>query len=273
MATPSELFDLSGRGAIVTGASRGIGRWIAQGLAEAGAEVVVVSRNQDDCDRVAAEIGSATGGRALPCACDVADPQQIDALVERATSELGRLDVLVNNAARIWAADTFDYPLKGWDKVFDLNVRGLFYLSQQVAVHMRASGGGGSIVNISSINAQLGAREEHQPIVAYNASKGAVDALTRDLSAKFAPHGIRVNAIAPGSFDTDLASTFKQDPEILAGYLTTIPMGRLGDRDDIKGAAVFLASEASRYVTGQTLIVDGGCAAQGGPHVLAGASS
>ncbi|NQY92385.1 MAG: glucose 1-dehydrogenase [Deltaproteobacteria bacterium] len=271
MSTPSELFDLSGRAALVTGATRGIGRWIAQGLAEAGADIVVVSRKQDACDEVAAEITSTTGRRAVPVACDVADTEQIDALVERAIRELGRLDVLVNNAATVWAADTLAYPLKGWDKVFAVNVRGLFYLSQQVALHMRAAGSG-SIVNISSINAQLGAREEHQPIVAYNASKGAVDALTRDLAAKLAPYRIRVNSLAPGSFDTDLAATIKQDPDGLAGYLTTIPMGRLGGADDVKGAAVFLASEASRYITGQTLVVDGGCAAQGGPHVPFGAA-
>jgi gluconate 5-dehydrogenase len=268
MATPSELFDLSGRSALVTGASRGIGRWIAQGLAEAGADVVIVSRKQADCDAVAREIASDTGRRALPRACDVAEPEAIDALVAAATDELGHIDVLVNNAGVVWGADTFDYPLKGWDKVFNVNVRGLFYLSQQVAKQLRDRGEGGSIINVSSINAWLGAREEHQPIVAYNASKGAVEGLTRDLSTKLAPFGIRVNSLAPGSFDTDMIEHLKQDADGFAGYLSTIPLGRLGGADDVKGAAVFLASEASRYITGQTLVVDGGCAAQGGPHVL-----
>ena len=267
MATPSQLFDLSGRGAIVTGASRGIGRWIAQGLAEAGADVVVVARKLEACEHAAAEIEASTGRRALPVACNVGDPEQIDALVELATRELASLDILVNNAATTWVADTLDYPLTGWDRVFTVNVRGLFYLSQQVARHLRDHGGG-SIINISSINAQLGAREEHQAIVAYNASKGAVDALTRDLSAKLAPSGIRVNSLAPGSFDTDLVAAIKADAAVLEGYLTTIPMGRLGAADDIKGAAVFLASDASQYMTGHTLVVDGGCAAQGGPHIL-----
>ena len=194
----------------------------------------------------------------------------LDLLLSEAVSfpedEWGGIDILVNNAAIVWGANTFEYPLAGWDKVFDLNVRGLFYLSQQAAIGMRGRGHG-SIINISSINAQLGAREEHQPIVAYNASKGAVEALTRDLSAKFAPFGIRVNALSPGSFDTDLVAAFKAEPESFAGYLRSIPMERLGTEDDVKGAAVFLASDASRYVTGQVLIVDGGCAAQGGPHV------
>ena len=266
MTTVSQLFDLTGRRALVTGASRGIGRWIAQGLAEAGADVAIVARKPEGCERAAEEIHAATGQRTLARACNVSQPEAVSELVEAVEADLGGIDILVNNAAIVWGGNTFDYPLAGWDKVFDLNVRGLFYLSQQVAVRMRERGGG-SIVNISSINAQLGAREEHQPIVAYNASKGAVEALTRDLSAKFAPFGIRVNALSPGSFDTDLVAAFKNDPESFAGYLSSIPMARLGNEGDVKGAAVFLASEASRYITGQILIVDGGCAAQGGPHV------
>lgn len=266
VTTSPQLFDLSGRRAIVTGASRGIGRWIAEGLAEAGADVGVVARKQPACERAAEEIRAATGQNVLPFACDVSVPEAVDQLVARATQALGPIDILINNAAIVWAADTFEYPLSGWDKVFNLNIRGLFYLSQRVAAGMRDNSGG-SIVNVSSLNAQLGAREEHQPIVAYNASKGAVEALTRDLSAKFAPFGIRVNALSPGSFDTDLVTPIKADPDRFAGYLRTIPMARLGGGDDIKGAALFLASDASRYVTGQTLTVDGGCAAQGGPHV------
>jgi gluconate 5-dehydrogenase len=268
MATLRELFDLSGRIALVTGSTRGIGRWIAEGLAEAGADVVVSARKPADCEAVASEIAQRTGRRALPCPCDVRDPEAIDALVARTTRELGPLDVLVNNAGIVWAANTFDYPLEGWDKVFGVNVRGLFYLSQQVARQLRDRGAPGSLINVSSINAWLGAREEHQPIVAYNASKGAVEGLTRDLATKLAPFGIRVNSLAPGSFDTDMVPAIKQDPDVFAGYLTTIPLGRLGGADDVKGAAVFLASDASRYMTGQTLVVDGGCAATGGPHIL-----
>lgn len=266
MTTSTQLFDLTGRRALVTGASRGIGRWIAQGLAEAGADVAIVARKLEGCEHAASEIHDSTGRHALALACDVSQPDSVDALVARAAEDFGGIDILVNNAAIVWAADTFDYPLSGWDKVFALNIRGLFYLSQQLASQMREREGG-SIINISSLNAQLGAREEHQPIVAYNASKGAVEALTRDLSAKFAPYGIRVNALSPGSFDTDLVTLIKSDPDGFAGYLRSIPLARLGAEDDIKGAAVFLASDASQYITGQTLVVDGGCAAQGGPHV------
>ena len=261
-----DLFDLTGRVALVTGASRGIGRWIAGGLAEAGADVAIVARKQPGCEAAASEIAAATGGRTLACPCDVSQPDQLDALLATVAGGLGPVDVLVNNAGIVWAADTFDYPLAGWDKVFGVNVRGLFYLSQQVAKQLRDRGAPGSIVNVSSINALLGAREEHQPIVAYNASKGAVEALTRDLSAKLAPYRIRVNSLAPGSFDTELVESIKQDPATLATYLRSIPLERMGSADDIKGAAVFLASDASQYVTGQTLVVDGGNSAQGGPH-------
>ncbi|MCA9512312.1 MAG: glucose 1-dehydrogenase [Myxococcota bacterium] len=264
-ATPA-LFDLSGRAAIVTGASRGIGRWIAEGLAEAGADVVVAARGADGAARAAEEIARATGRRALPFAFDVASADDVVALVAFARRELGAVDALVNNAAVIVAAPTFDYPLDGWDEVFAVNARGAFHLAQQCARAMRERGGG-SIVNVSSINARLGAKEEHQPVVAYSASKGALEAMTRDLAAKWIPHGIRVNALALGSFDTDMARFLKKSDERLARYLTTIPIGRLGVAEDVKGAAVFLASDAARYVTGATLVVDGGCAAQGGPHV------
>jgi len=260
------LFDLGGRAAIVTGASRGIGRWIAEGLAEAGADVVVAARNPEGVARAADEIARATGRRALPFAFDLARPQDVLALVDFAARELGRIDVLVNNAAAIIAAPTLDYPLDDWDRVFAVNARGAFHLAQQVAPHMRELGRG-SIVNVSSINAQLGAKEEHQPVVAYSASKGALDALTRDLAAKWIPHGIRVNALALGSFDTDMARFLRKSEERRARYLSTIPIGRLGTADDVKGAAVFLASDASQYVTGATLVVDGGCASQGGPHI------
>jgi len=262
------LFDLHGRGALVTGGSRGIGRWIAEGLAEAGARVVIAARKRAACEQAAREIADANEGRCHAVACDVSRPDEVEALVAAAARVLPRIDVLVNNAAIVWAAPTLDYPLEGWDKVFALNVRGAFHLTRCVARHMHDDEGGGAVVNVSSLNAHFGAREQHQPVVAYNASKGALEALTRDLSAKFAPLDIRVNALVPGSFDTDMADFVKRDATRFAGYLTTIPMGRLGEGDDVKGAALFLASDASRYVTGQTLVVDGGVAARGGPHPI-----
>lgn len=255
MKTP-DLFDLSGRTALVTGGGRGIGRHIALGLAEAGADVFVVGRKLEDCES-SAEAIEAAGRRAWAIAADISKLEAIEAVVDRALSEVPKLDILVNNAGFAWAEPILDYSPEGWDRVFDLNVRGLFFLSQRVARHM-ADQGGGSIVHISSISAFRGAPDEEQKVVAYNASKGAVVALTIDMATKLAPMNIRVNGIAPGPFLTAMMSHISHDEERLRDYVRGIPLGRCGEEDDIKGAAVFLASEAARFVTGHTLVVDGG---------------
>jgi len=251
-----DLFNLQDRCALVTGGGRGLGRFIATGLAEAGAHVILASRKLEHCQAVADEISQA-GGSAEAEILDVSKSQSIDAMLESVLKRHQHLDILVNNAARVWAAPLFDFPLDGWDRVFDLNIRGLFYLSQSVALHMSEIGGG-SIINISSLNAFRGTSDNKEPNVAYNASKGAVTALTLDMAIKLAPDGVRVNAIAPGAFKTDMMRHLEDDPAALSALTSRIPQDRCGDEDDIKGAAVFLASEASRYVTGQTLSVDGG---------------
>ncbi len=251
-----DLFDLSGRTAIVTGGGRGIGRHLSIGLAEAGARVVAVSRKLEACEAVAARIRD-DGGDALALACDVASPEQVDRLVAEVIERCGQIDVLVNNAGMVWSAPTLEYPLEGWDRVFDLNVRGLFYLSQQAARHM-AERGKGSIVQVSSISAFRSAGDDREPVVAYNASKGAVVSLTQDLAVKLAPLGIRVNGIAPGPFLTAMMDHVRHDEEALARFNRQVPLNRSGDEDDIKGAVVFLASDASAFVTGHTLVVDGG---------------
>jgi gluconate 5-dehydrogenase len=197
-----ELFDLSGRTALVTGGGRGLGRFIALGLAEAGADVVVASRKLDNIQSVAREIEK-LGRRAWALEADLGDEASIDALADRAFAEAGRVDILVNNAAVAWQAPTLDYPLSGWDKTFAVNVRGLWQLSQRAARHM-AERGGGSIIHVTSDNAYQGAKEEHQSLIAYHASKGAVRSLVKDMAAKLAPHGIRVNALSPGPFQTDM---------------------------------------------------------------------
>jgi gluconate 5-dehydrogenase len=255
----SELFDLSGRAALVTGGGRGIGRHIAIGLAEAGARVFVASRKRASCDAVAGEI-ERRGGAAQAFEADLSDPEDCQRLMEQVLAAGERLHVLVNNAARVWAAPTLEYPLEGWDRVFALNVRGLFVMTQLAARHM-AEHGGGSVIQVGSISAFRGAPDAEQAVVAYNASKGAVASLTIDLAVKLAAHGIRVNCLAPGPFDTGMMDHIRNDPERLRAYLSTIPLRRIGQEDDVKAAAVFLASEASRFVTGQTLVVDGGVSA------------
>jgi NAD(P)-dependent dehydrogenase (short-subunit alcohol dehydrogenase family) len=251
-----ELFDLSGQTALVTGGGRGIGRHLAIGLAEAGAHVYVVSRKLDACEEVAAAI-EAEGGQATALAADISKPEDIDALVARILEQSSRIDVLINNAAMAWSAPILDYPLSGWDRVFDLNVRGVFYLSQQVARRMRDTGGG-SIIHVSSISAFRTSGDETEPVVAYNASKGAVVSLTIDMAVKLAPYGIRVNGIAPGPFLTAMMDHIRHDAAKLEAFNRQVPLQRSGGEDDIKGAAVFLASRAGAFVTGHTLVVDGG---------------
>jgi NAD(P)-dependent dehydrogenase (short-subunit alcohol dehydrogenase family) len=255
----SELFMLHGRTALVTGGGRGIGRHVAVGLAEAGARVFVASRKRAACEAVAAEIERG-GGSARAFEADVASPDDCARLMDDVLRETDRLHVLVNNAARVWAAPTLDYPLEAWDRVFALNVRGLFVMTQLAARHMAAHGGG-SVIQVGSISAWRGAPDAEQPVVAYNASKGAVASLTVDLAVKLAPAGIRVNCLVPGPFDTAMMDHIRHDPERMKTYLSTIPLGRVGGEDDVKAVAVFLASEASRFMTGQTLVVDGGVAA------------
>ena len=251
-----KLLDLSGRTALVTGGGRGIGRHIAIGLAEAGADVFVASRKLANC-REAAEAIQKLGRRAWALEADVSKPEDIEALVGQVLGEVGRLHILVNNAAAIWGAPTLEYPLEGWDKVFDVNVRGLWLLSQRVARHM-VEKGGGCILHVSSISGMHGDTEEDQPTIAYNASKGAVLALTKDMAVKLARHGIRVNSLAPGAFLTDMMNHIRHDEETLRAFNARIPLGRSGEEDDVKGAAVFLVSDAAQFITGQTLVVDGG---------------
>lgn len=254
-----QLFDLGGRAALVTGGGRGIGRHIAVGLAEAGADVFVASRKLENCEETAAAV-RALGRRGTAIECDVSQAEDIERLVDRVLAETPRLHVLVNDAGLVWGAPTLEYPIEGWDKVFAVNVRGLWLLSQRVARHMREQGGG-SIIHVSSISGTRGVWEHEQPTIAYNASKGAVLTLTKDMAVKLAPHGIRVNGIAPGPFRTDMMRHFTVDEETLRRFHARIPMNRSGGEDDVKGAAVFLASDAAAFVTGHTLVVDGGMGA------------
>ena len=251
-----KMFNLEDRVALVTGGGHGIGRHLSIGLAEAGADIIVVGRKLEPLQEVA-EVIESMGRRSWVLQADLSDTDAIDVLMATVTDRVERLDILVNNAGIVWTAPTLEYPMGGWDKVFNLNVRGLFYLSQQVAKRMKAQGGG-SIINLSSISAWRCASDEEEPVVAYNASKGAVVSLTRDMAVKLAADNIRVNGIAPGAFLTDMMNHLRHDEDKLSAFESAIPQQRSGEEDDIKGVVVFLAGPASAFITGQTLVVDGG---------------
>lgn len=251
-----QMYNLEGQIALVTGGGHGIGRHLSVGLAEAGADVIVVGRKLQPLQE-AAEVIESMGRKSWVLQADLSDTAAIDTLVATVNDRVDGVDILVNNAGMVWAAPTLEYPLGGWDKVFDLNVRGLFYLSQQVAKGMKERGGG-SIINISSISAWRSATDEQEPVVAYNASKGAVISLTKDMAVKLAGENIRVNGIAPGPFLTGMMNHVRHDEDRLSAFESRIPQQRSGKEDDIKGVVVFLAGPASAFVTGQTLVVDGG---------------
>ena len=250
-----ELFDLTGRVAIVTGGATGLGRQIAEALAECGADIVVCARNAERCEATAAEL-ERLGVRTLGLGCDVRDPSAIEAVVRRTVETRGRVDILVNNAGTSWGAAPEDVPLAGWQKVLDVNLTGAFLFAQAVGRELIRQGDGGKIVNIASITAFQGAPPEAMNALPYNVSKGGLVALTIDLAVKWARHGICVNAIAPGWFPSDMSATVleRSGDQLVA----RIPLGRFGGPHDLKGAAAFLASPASDFVTGVTLPVDGG---------------
>jgi NAD(P)-dependent dehydrogenase (short-subunit alcohol dehydrogenase family) len=250
-----DMFRLDGKTALVTGGGRGLGEYMAQAFAAAGANVVVCSRKLEACEGVADGI-RAHGGRAIALPCDVADPTEIGEVVGRTLDEFGTIDVLVNNSGATWGAPAEEMPLEKFDHVMNVNVRGVFLMSQAVGRHMIDRGDGGTIINISSVAAFTGGKPGALQVVGYSASKGAVVSMSRDLAGSWAQHGIRVNCIAPGWFPTKMSRGVLEK----AGdrLLASIPLGRYGEPQDIQGVALFLASPASAYVTGQTIIVDGG---------------
>lgn len=246
-------FDLSGRVALVTGASRGIGEAIAQGLAQHGAEVVVSSRKQEACEAVAAGIVAA-GGKARAIACHIGDMAALESLFARIDADCGRLDVLVNNAAtNPYYGHVLDTDLGAFQKTVDVNIRGYFYASVFGGRIMRRNGGG-SIINVASVNA---VRPGPQQAI-YSITKGAVLNMTKAFAKECGRHGIRCNAILPGLIRTKFAGALLADEKQLEHYLGTNPLGRVGEPQDLAGAALFLASPASAYVTGEFLVVDGG---------------
>ncbi len=256
--------SLSGKTAIVTGASSGLGVTFATALAEAGAQVVVAARRADRLEQLAAALAS-RGQTAMAVACDVGDPSAVEAMVGQAAARFGRIDVLVN-AAGI-ATDGGFAPEKVPPQVFEqtmrVNVLGSWYCCQQVAIRMLA-GGGGSIVNIAS-TAGLNGLRDFPP--AYQASKGAIVTLTRSLACSWADRGVRVNALAPGWFPSEMTAPLFSIPSFQSWAEAGTPLGRIGRPQELVGALLFLATDASSYVTGQTIAVDGGMSASYGPGV------
>lgn len=248
-----ELFDLSGRTAIVTGGSRGIGKEMAEGLAEAGANLVLCARRKEWLDETVEEL-TARGVDAHGIVADVSNPEDVTKVVGAAVSHFGRVDILVNNAGISWGAMPEEMPLEKWQKVIDVNLTGCFLMAQAVGREMLKHGSG-SIINIASISGMTSSASG--PFYAgYVASKAGLIGLTRELAASWGRKGIRVNAIAPGFFHSRLADA------VIDIYETSIqennPIPRIGREGELKGAVVFLASDASSYVTGQTIVVDGG---------------
>jgi NAD(P)-dependent dehydrogenase (short-subunit alcohol dehydrogenase family) len=250
-----DLFRLDGRTAIVTGGGRGLGRYMAEALSDAGANVVLCSRKVEPLEEVRAEI-EARGGRALALSCDVTEGEDVTRVVAEAEDAFGSVDALVNNSGATWGAPPAEMPPERFDQVIAVNVRGTFLMSQAVGRRLIERGSGGTIVNVASIAGLVGGRPDYMQTVGYNSSKGAVISMTRDLATSWAEHGITVNAIAPGWFPTRMSGALIERHE--ERMLSDIPLGRFGNPEDLKGVVVFLASPAASYITGQTIVVDGG---------------
>jgi gluconate 5-dehydrogenase len=250
----AELFSLKDKIAIVTGGGRGLGLAMAEALSEAGGKVVICSRKEKTCKEAAQKIVE-QGGYGLGLKCDVSRPEDILMVRDIVLRELGRIDILVNNSGATWGAPTEEYPIEGWNKVIGVNVTGTFLCSKIFGGVMKDRGGG-KIVNVSSITGSVGCKPEMMDAIAYNTSKGAIDAFTKDLAVKWAKYHIYVNAIAPAFIETDLTRvTMNKSGKLILDH---VPMGRFGQASDLKGAVVFLCSKASDYITGTVLYVDGG---------------
>jgi len=259
MSTPVQtLFDLSGRTALITGGSRGLGLQIAEALGEAGAKLVLTSRKADDLEQAMAHL-QGRGIEVSYVAADASDPTQAREVVAKAVQHLGHVDILVNNAGATWGAPAEEHPLEAWDKVMNLNIRSLFVFAQAVAKASMIPQRFGRIINVASI-AGLSGNPAMMNTIAYNTSKGAVVNFTRALAGEWGQHGITVNALAPGFFPSKMTQGLlaKVGAENLAQHA---PLRRLGDEDDLKGAALLFASAAGKHITGQILAVDGGVSA------------
>ena len=249
----SQLFDLAGQVALITGSSRGIGKAIAEEMSAAGAKVVISSRKQDACDAVRDQI-NASGGEAISVTCNIGNKQEVESLVSATMQRFGRIDILVCNAAvNPFYGSLAKLGDDAWDKIMTSNVKSSWWLSNLVAPQM-IERGTGNIILISSI----GAFRSTSVLGAYGISKAAEAQLARNLAAELGPRGIRVNAIAPGLVKTDFARALWSNPQLLNAVEARAPLRRIGQPEDIAGVAVFLASKAAGFITGQLIVADGG---------------
>lgn len=252
-----DKFSLDGKVTIVTGGGRGLGKAMARGLAEAGADIAIPDIQKELAEESAAELAK-VGADTLPIQADVTEVGSVVNMVERVVEEFGKIDILVNNAGicKNIAAEEMDE--EDWDQVIDVNLKGVFLCAREVGKHMIERDNGGSIINISSMSGFI--VNYPQPQASYNASKAGVTMITKSLASEWAKHGIRVNQIAPGYMATEMTKKYKSThPEEAEEYwVKPTPMERLGEPDELSGAAVYLASEASSFATGSTLIIDGG---------------
>ncbi|MBT2688706.1 SDR family oxidoreductase [Bacillus sp. ISL-47] len=249
-----DLFDLTGKTALITGGGRGLGAQIAEGFAEAGANVVLCSRKVEACQETAERLAN-LGVRTLALPCDISNSEDVQKVVEETVKHFGSIDILVNNSGATWGAPAEEMPLEAWQKVISVNVTGTFLMSQAVGKVMIEQKSG-KIINIASVAGLGGTDPRVMDTIGYNTSKGAVITMTKDLAVKWGRHNINVNAIAPGFFPTKMSKAIIEHGK--NPILDATPLRRFGSEDDLKGAALFLASNASNYVTGDILIVDGG---------------
>lgn len=253
-----DTFRLDGKVALVTGGSRGLGLQIAEGLGEAGAAVAITARREPGL-RDAEQRLQAQGTKVMSVVCDISDNGQVEAAVKHVVDQFGQIDILVNNAGATWGAPFEEMPVEAWQKVIRTNVDGTYFVSHAVGMHMIKRGYGGRIINIASVAGLRGSDPRVMPTLPYNTSKGAVVNFTRALAAALAKHNITVNCICPGFFPTRMSSvTIERAREEI---INATPLRRLGGEQDLKGIAVLFASDASAYITGQIIAVDGGATA------------
>ncbi len=257
--TDRTLFDLTGKTALITGGSRGLGLQMAEALGTYGARLVLSARKAEELQQAQAHLQK-LGIEADWVAADASKDEEVTRLADAAIAKLGQVDILINNAGASWGAPAEDYPMEAWDKVFNLNIRGLFLLTQQIGKRSMIPRQYGRIINIASIAGLRGNPPGAMQTIAYNTSKGALVNFTRTLAGEWGRHGITVNALAPGFFPSKMSNVLIKTlgEDVLIG---NSPLQRLGDDDDLKGAALLFASNAGKHITGQILAVDGGYSA------------